>query len=218
MVSADCVDRLRCGTCFHSRRHSSPPRVSHWQPFSCSCCCLDRLAPHSSGHGVTTKTQTVLRFPASCDCNSEHPRKKTLFRHSPSLSLCICINFLLLMLRTLLPFCRLAAKEIHIGGARGGRLVSTPLSLSLSHTHTHTHILFPGLLLSGPNEFTQLGFWSWSFFSFFIILKKKIWDWFFFSLYVCNYFNYTSCVFFLLGAFFFFWKPSSCLWYRRNNR
>lgn len=58
------------------------------------------------------------------------------------------------MLRTLLPFCRLAAKEIHIGGARGGRLVSTPQS-SLSHTHTHT---LPGTSLSGPNEFTQLGF------------------------------------------------------------
>jgi hypothetical protein len=97
------------------------------------------LLPWSLGSSLfwpwgNNKTQTILRFPASCDCNSEPPQKK----HSPSFSLCICINLLLLMLRTLLPFCRLAAKEIHIGGPRSRRLVSTPQSSLSSHTHTYS--------------------------------------------------------------------------------
>jgi hypothetical protein len=79
------------------------------------------------------------------------------------------------------------------------------LSLSLTHTHTYSSRDFfypdPTSLPSWVLELKPI----WVFFFFFYNLKKnKIWDWFFFSLYVCNYFNYTSWVFFLLGAFFFF--------------
>jgi hypothetical protein len=81
-----------------------------------------------------------------------------------------------------------------------------PTVLSLSHTHTHT---LPGTSSIRTQRVYPVGFLElkpiWVFFFFFYNLKKnKIWDWFFFSLYVCNYFNYTSWVFFLLGAFFFF--------------
>lgn len=83
------------------------------------------------------------------------------------------------MLRTLLPFCRLAAKEIHIGGARGGRLVSTPQSsLSLSHTHTlpgtssiRTQRVYPVGFQPNPVGFLELKP-IWVCFSFFYNLKK----------------------------------------------